>query len=48
MAFSKQAFSMEERNKLIKRIKELEEEIKELKDSKGKKEETNSLEDILC
>ena len=50
MGFSKQAFSMEERNKLKKRIKELEKELEKLKEGKGKEEifKPNSLDDILC
>ena len=50
MSFSKQAFSIEERDKLKKRIKELEQEVERLKNTKLKipKKETNQLEDILC
>jgi len=48
MGFSKQAFSMEERNKLKKRIIELEQELKKLKEGKEEIFKPNSLDDILC
>jgi hypothetical protein len=49
MAFSKQAFSMEERNKLKERIKELEKEVEDLKNNQVKSEsKPNKLDDMLC
>ncbi len=47
MAFSRNAFSQDEREKLKEKIRELEEEIRKLKENK-EPEESNNLEDMLC
>ena len=47
MAFSKNAFSIEEKNRLLKRIEQLEKKLAK-KQEKVKPTKPNKLEDILC